>query len=316
MSRSKEYDLLVVGEINPDLILRGDDIEPAFGQTEKLIEEARLTAGSSSVIAACGAARLGLHTAIVGVVGDDLFGQFMVEALAKRGVDTTHVLIDGEQRTGLGVILTRGDDRAILTFTGAIDALEAEQVSDSLLQQARHVHVGSYFLQRRLQPGLPDLFRRAREFGASTSLDTNWDPSTRWRGLDTMLPHLSLFLPNEAEARSLTGAPSLASALEALAARVPLVAVKRGPEGAIARRQQEEVSADALAVTVADTVGAGDSFDAGFIYGYLHDWALARSLRLATICGSLSTRALGGTAAQPKLAEALAYLEEEHESAG
>lgn len=306
----KDYDLLVIGELNPDLILRDEDIVPDFGQVEKLVDEAVLTVGSSSAITACGAARLGLRTAIIGLVGDDLFGRFIVDALAERGVDTAHVLIEETERTGLGVILTRGDDRAILTFMGAIDALTADQVPQPLLRAARHVHVGSYFLQNRLQPGLPDLFCHARSLGASTSLDTNWDPSTRWYGVEAVLAYTSLFLPNEAEAAALTETESAEAALATLAQRVPLTAIKLGRDGAFARRGEEIARAPALAVTVADTVGAGDSFNAGFIYGYLNHWPLAHTLRLATICGSLSTRAYGGTSAQPTLAEALAYLDD------
>lgn len=306
---SKQYDLLVIGEINPDLILWGEDITPAFGQTEKLVEEAALTIGSSSAIMACGAARLGLRTAMVGVVGDDLFGHFMLDAMAERAVDTAAVLVEETARTGFSVILTHAGDRAILTFVGAMDALEATQIPDNLLAEARHVHVGSYFLQTGLQPGLPALFRRAWELGASTSLDTNWDPSARWGGVEEVLAQTTIFLPNAAEARSLTGEESLPGALAVLAKRVPLVALKVGEEGAIAREGEEVVRADALPVEVMDTVGAGDSFDAGFVYAYLHSWPLARALRFAAICGSLSTRAHGGTPAQPTLTEALACLE-------
>ena len=309
------YDLLVIGEINPDLIVRDDDVEPVFGQTEKLVEEATLTIGSSSAITACGAARLGLKTALIGLVGADLFGRFMLEALAERGVDISHVLVDDGQRTGLGVILSRGGDRAILTFAGAIGALRAEQVPAALLRRARHVHVGSYFLQTSLQPGLPALFRRVRALGATTSLDTNGDPSGRWEGLGRLLETTSLFLPNEAEAQALTGAGSAGEALAALARRVPQVALKRGAAGALAARGEGRAGAEALPVSVADTVGAGDSFNAGFIYGHLHGWPLARSLRLATVCGSLSTRTAGGTDGQPTRAEALAYLDPADDSA-
>jgi len=311
MALSKDYDLLVIGEINPDLILAGDEIEPAFGQVEKLVDEAALTIGASSAIMASGAARLGLRTAITGLVGDDLFGHFMLDALAARGVDTTHVVVDSARRTGFSVILARGSDRAILTYVGAINALEARHIPDELIRSASHVHVGSYFLQTALRPGLPRLFQHAQEWGTTTSLDTNWDPQASWEGVDEVLRHTSLFLPNEAEACSLTGEEELASALPALAERVPLVAVKQGARGAIARFRDEVVQVEALPVEVRDTVGAGDSFDAGFIYGYLHGWPLERCLRLATVCGSLSARAYGGTDAQPTLEEALAYMQED-----
>jgi sugar/nucleoside kinase (ribokinase family) len=153
----KSFDLLVAGEINPDLILSGD-VEPAFGQVEKLVDGAALTVGSSSVIFACGAARLGLRVAFVGVCGEDVFGRFMLEEMAARGVDISHVIRVPGGQTGLTVILNKGVDRAMLTHAGLIAALRAEDVPDHLLAQARHLHVASYFLQTALQPGLPDLF--------------------------------------------------------------------------------------------------------------------------------------------------------------
>ena len=299
------FDILVLGELNVDLILRGD-VVPEWNQTEKLIDDATLTLGSSSAIFACGAARLGLRVAFVGVVGDDLLGRFCREALEARGVDTSGVVVDGALRTGMTVILQLPDDRAMLTFPGAIPMLRAEMVDPVLLEAARHIHVGSYFWQTALQPGLPALFGQARARGASTSIDTQWDPSGQWAGLDAVLAAADILLPNEAEACALAGAADWRPALASLASRVPTVAVKRGAEGAAARRGAAFTEMAAPAVQMVDAVGAGDSFDAGFVYGALAGWPLDRSLALAVACGALSTRAAGGTAAQPTLEEALA----------
>ncbi len=303
------FDLLVIGEINPDLILRGPDIAPVFGQAEKLVEEAVLTIGSSSAIMACGAARLGLRVAFIGLVGDDFFGRFMLEALSSRGIDTTACVVDNHGLpTGLSVILAQtGGDRAILTHPGNIGDLTIGQIDRSLLSRARHLHVGSYFLLAGLRPELPDLFRDARRLGLSTSLDTNFDPAGEWR-LDGMLDHCDIFLPNAAEALAITGASELRTALDVLSGRVGTVAVKLGAEGGVARRWSEEVRARPMVVNVVDTVGAGDSFDAGFLCGILGGRPLAESLRLGLACGSLSVTAAGGTAAQPTLEEALATI--------
>ncbi|HEU5100158.1 MAG TPA: sugar kinase [Roseiflexaceae bacterium] len=298
-------DILVLGELNADLILRGD-VVPEWNQAEKLIDDAALTLGSSSAIFACGAARLGLRVAFVGVTGDDLLGRFCREALEARGVDTSGVVVDPALRTGMTVILQLPDDRAMLTFPGAIPMLRADMVGPQLLAAARHIHVGSYFWQTALQPGLPALFAQARARGATTSLDTQWDPSGAWAGLDELLAATDILLPNEAEACALARAANWRQALEALASRVPTVAVKRGAGGAAAMRGETFAEAAPPAVTVVDAVGAGDSFDAGFIYGALAGWSLANSLALAVACGALSTRAAGGTAAQPTLGEALA----------
>lgn len=310
-SESKPFDLLVVGEINPDLILRGD-VTPAFGQVEKTVDDATLTIGSSSVIFACGAARLGLRVAFVGVVGDDVFGRFMREQMAARGIDTSAVIVDPALATGLSVILSRGADRAILTHPGSIAALRFEQIDLAMLGQARHLHLGAFFMLDALRPDVPRLFAAARAQGLTISLDTNYDPSERWDGgLHAALASVDLFLPNEAELCAIAGAPTADTALARMAARVRVVGVKLGAQGGAAQSGDTIARAPALPVPVADTTGAGDSFDAGFVYGFLQGWDLHDTLRLACACGSLSARAAGGTAAQPSLAEARAALLQE-----
>lgn len=306
MIDTKPFDLLVVGEINPDLILRGD-VTPAFGQVEKLVDDATLTIGSSSVIFACGAARLGLRVAFAGVVGDDVFGQFMVSQMLARGIDTSAIVLEPSLHTGLSVILSRATDRAILTFAGSIAALRYEQIDLAMLDRARHLHLGAFFMLDALRPDVPRLFSEARQHGLTTSLDTNYDPTERWDGgLRQVLPLVDVFLPNEAELCAIGGSPDPDAALAALAQQVPIVAAKLGSYGGVARRGSTIAHAPALPVAVVDTTGAGDTFDAGFIYGFLHGWELAATLRLACACGSLSTRAAGGTEAQPTLAEAQA----------
>lgn len=300
-----KFDLLVVGEINPDLILRGGDLTPDFGQAEKLVDDAALTIGSSSVMVACGAARLGLRTAFVGVVGDDVFGHFMLDALRARGIDTSGCTVNASVPTGFSVILSNPDDRAILTYPGSIAKLKLSDIDTDMLARARHLHVGGYFLLESLRPDLPELFEQAKARGLSTSLDTNWDPSGRWdTGLAALWPFCDVFLPNEQELLKIAGQEKLEVALDILGAQIPTIAVKVGAKGGVARQEGRTVKATPLKVEVVDTTGAGDSFNAGFLYSYLQDWTLTQSLRLACACGSLSTRGAGGTARQPTLEEA------------
>jgi sugar/nucleoside kinase (ribokinase family) len=304
---SPRFDVLVAGEINPDLIFSGD-VEPVFGQVEKLVTSSDLTIGSSSVIFACGAARLGLKVAFIGKCGNDMFGRFMLEEMSKRSVDINNVIVVENGSTGVSVILNRGADRAILTHLGLIPDLKAEDISDELLRQSRHLHIASYFLQTSLQPGLPALFQRARRFGLTTSLDTNYDPSEQWSGFDELLEVTNVFLPNETEACSLAGVTDYHLAAERLAQKVETLAMKLGAQGALGVWNNQTVKVPSIPIEVVDTVGAGDSFDAGFMYGYLNAWSLEKSLRLAAVCGALSTRQPGGTAAQPTLDEALHAL--------
>jgi sugar/nucleoside kinase (ribokinase family) len=300
-----DLDVLVVGECNPDLVLTGGDVVPAFGQVERLVDEARLVVGASAAIMACGLARLGLRVALAAVVGDDPFARFMREALAERGVVTSGLVTDPVLATGVSVILSRGADRAILTAPGAIGAMTAALVDRRLVRAARHVHVASFYLQPLLAPGVGALLAEARAAGASTSLDTNWDPADRWAGgLAGALAATDVFLPNEEEALRITGAPTAAAAAAALADQVGVVAVKCGARGGLARAGTEAVAVAAPAVDVVDTTGAGDSFGAGFIAARLRGLPLADALRVAVACGTLSTREPGGTAAQPTWAEA------------
>ncbi len=303
----KRFDILVAGEINPDLILTGD-VTPEFGQKEKIVASASLTIGSSSVIFACGAARLGLRVGFTGVCGADLFGHFMLDEMTRSGIDISSVKVDSTQPTGLSVILNRRSDRSILTYPGTIGALSADEVTDDMLSKSQHLHIASYFLQTSLQPGLADLFKRGRDLGLSTSLDPNWDPSSRWTNFDTLLPLVDVFLPNENEALALSAEATVIQALNTLSRQAGTIAIKRGSLGAMACRGGQTASAETLQVQVVDSIGAGDSFDAGFLYGWLKGWNLEKSLQLGVVCGSLSTQAAGGTAAQPNLAEAMAYL--------
>ena len=303
------FDVLVAGEINPDLILSGD-VEPSFGQVEKLVDSAELTIGSSSAIFACAAARLGLKVAFIGKCGEDVFGRFMLDEMQKRMVDVGNVIIVQGGTTGLSVIMNRGADRAIFTYLGLISKLQAEDITENLLRQSRHLHVASYFLQRSLQPGLPGLFQRARSLGVTTSLDTNFDPTVKWQGFEDLLAATNVFLPNEAEACSLARTESVDAAADILSGQVETLAVKLGPRGALGVNDHQKTRAPSIPVEVVDTVGAGDSFDAGFIYGYLQNWPIEKTLHAAVICGALSTRAAGGTAGQATLSEVLSLLRE------
>ncbi len=286
---------MVIGEINADLVLTGDII-PTFGQAEKLIDDATLTIGSSGAIFACGATRLGLQVSYSGVADDDMFGRFMLDRLQERGVDTFGIRVEPALKTGLSVILSPSQDRAILTHLGSIDAQTAEYVPRALLRRTQHIYLTSHFLQTQLQAGLPDLLTEARALGCTISMDTNWDHAEQWAsGLDKVLPLIDIFLPNEQEALAITGQATIAEALSALAQIIPTVVIKLGADGAICQHAGEQTQHPGFPATGVDTTGTGDSFDAGFLYGILQSWSLVDSLALACACGTLSIRKAGGT---------------------
>ncbi|MFJ2157036.1 carbohydrate kinase family protein [Streptomyces sp. NPDC087856] len=319
------FDLLVIGDANPDVVIGPLDTPLAFGQREQLVPSGTLTVGGSGAIVACGAAQLGLRVAFAGRVGDDDAGRYMRDRLVAHGVDTEALTLDPHRPTPLTVVLTRGDDRAILTASGTLAATTADDVPPALTAAARHVHSASYFLMPHLAAALPDLLRTAHRHGATTSVDTNDDPTGRWEpaGLTAVLAHTDFLLPNAAEARQLASSTDIADpadvtdpaeAAARLAARGPVTVVKNGADGALCHDGERLLTTRGIRVEPVDAVGAGDSFDAGFIAGLLNGMPLADALRLAAVCGALSTRAPGGTAAQPTWDEALTRLTETEET--
>jgi ribokinase len=294
-------DLLVVGDLNADLVLRGGDIDPTFGQREQFVDHAELVLGGSGGIMAAGAAKLGLDVAMVGCVGDDPLGTVMIEALAQRGVDTSAVIRTAVAATGVSVALARPGDRAILTAAGALAQLRAGDVPRALLVRARHVHVASPFLQDGLRPWLRALAGGAR----SSSLDPGWDPREDW---SVPVEAFDILLPNAEEALRLASRTDgdVEAAARELAARGPTVVVKLGADGALAVDGGETIRVAAQPIAPVDSTGAGDSFDAGFLAAHLNGAGMDEALALGCACGALSTRRSGGTAGQPTLEEARA----------
>jgi sugar/nucleoside kinase (ribokinase family) len=291
----RDLDVVVVCEINVDIVVTGLDGPPRFG-AEREVQDVLLTAGSSGVLTATGLADLGLRVGICGLVGDDVFGRYMLGHFERHGIDPTGVVMDPGVRTGASVSLSARDDRAILTHPGAMARFSYEQVRFDVVTRARHLHLSSYFLQAALRPAVATLLRRARALGLTTSCDTGHDPAEEWR-IDDLLAELDLFLPNEVEALAMSGAHDPEAAMTWLAERVPVVAVKCGADGAWAARGTERVFASGLKIDVVDTLGAGDAFDAGFLSGWLAGADLSACARRGNACGALTAAHIGGTGA-------------------
>jgi sugar/nucleoside kinase (ribokinase family) len=307
-SAHQPIDLLVVGDCNPDVLVCGDDPMPVFGQQEKLVDAISLVVGGSAAITAVAAARLGLKVALAAAIGDDSAGRFMLGQLASEGVDTSAVAVRTTVPTGMTVVLSRIDDRAILTAAGAIATLTATDVPAALLANARHVHLSSYFLmERSLGPGLPDLLAAARSAGTTTSVDTNWDPAGAWgdANLAGVMAQADLLVPNEEEALRITRVATLDEAIAVLAKNGATVAVKLGARGALCADGPQRYLATPPTVQPVDSTGAGDSFNAGLLTGLLHGLELPAALALGCAVGAMSTQAAGGTGGCPDLATAL-----------
>lgn len=291
-------DVCVVGEINLDLILYGLPKEFVLDR-ELLATGLALTLGSSSAIFAHNLAMLGNKVGFVSKAGTDALGKMALERLSAAGVEVSRVKQGaGRTSTGLTVVLPYLQHRYILTYPGTMFELEYSDIDMGYVRSARHLHISSFFLHRALRPRILDLLCQAKTAGLSTSLDTNDDPENKWdRDLLEVLKHVDIFFPNDREAKKIARTDDLSQAINLLAGLAKIVVVKRGAAAAICRSGQEQCSLMPPSVKAVDDVGAGDSFDAGFIHQYLTGAKLEDCLGFANVAGAYSTTREGGTEA-------------------
>ncbi len=316
-TEGQQYDVLVLGDLNPDLVLTGD-VVPRFGQAEQLLDDARLVIGGSGAITAHGLARLGVRVALVAEVGHDPFGDLMLQRMLQAGV-VTDLVRRGSRATGLSVVLSTGTTRTTLTHVGAIDAEPPAWHGPAEVPSARWLHITSYFLQTRVAAVLPQLATVARAAGLQVSLDPNLDPAGVFAGLAELMPLVDLLLPNAAEAQGMAtalGHPcgDVDSAATFLAGLGPTVVVKDGDRGAVLARNGHDLLRSAgRPIVPVDTTGAGDSFDAAFVAARLRGLPEQEALRWGNAAGRLATTRFGGTAGQPTEIELLAEIASESE---
>ncbi|HSS97745.1 MAG TPA: carbohydrate kinase family protein [Terriglobales bacterium] len=292
------FDVTIAGELNLDLILYGlpEQLAP---ERELMTDSMMLTLGSSSAIVAHNLAALGSRVGFQSRIGDDSLGQIALERLSQMGVDTSGVIkVPGTTKTGLSVILQRPAWRNILTYAGTIVELTLRDLDFKFLTDSRHFHFSSFYLQRGLSPQVPELFKKIKDAGLTISLDTNDDPDDRWEGaLMESLKYVDVFLPNEREAMKVTRTNDVDAAVAKLAEVVPTVVVKRGQNGAMAQRGNERITSPAVRIDFVDPVGAGDSFDAGFLHQFVRGADLRTCLASGNRAGAFSTTRPGGTEA-------------------
>lgn len=295
--------LVVVGELNIDLILENINQLPETGK-ERIARSMTFTLGSSSAILASNASMLGLNVGFVGRVGVDPFGDYAVNSLDESGVDTRHIIKTESVSTGVTAIYTYQNDRGMLTYPGAMENLVLNDIPWDYLSKAKHLHLSSYYLQSGLRPSCKELFKKAKEIGLTTSLDTNWDPEEKWESdvLD-VLPYVDVFLPNDQEALLISGENDLDQALAMMSERADIVIATCGADGILARQGNTKYSLPGLPVTPVDAVGAGDSFNAGFLNQYIKGNNLEECLHSGLVTSAFSTLSSGGT---------LAFKDREH----
>ncbi len=290
--------MLVVGELNVDLILNNIDAFPKIG-SEILADEMALTLGSSSAIFASNISTLGVRTAFIGKIGKDSFGELVIDSLKKKKVDTSLIQNSKTRQTGATIVLNFGNDRAMVTHPGAMEELQVSGIKAEDLMSAKHMHVSSIFLQPGIKKDIVLLFQRAKNLGLTTSLDVQWDPEEKWDvDFKSLLPLVDVFLPNNNEITAISGKGSVQESLNVLGPYANVIAVKLGKEGSMGYRQDETtVVKPYLNNEVVDAIGAGDSFNAGFLSAFLQKIRLKNCLERGNIMGAINTTGIGGTGA-------------------
>ena len=294
----KKHDILVVGELNVDLILNSIKGFPKVG-AEILADEMALTLGSSSAIFASNISTLGSNVAFVGKIGNDLFGKLVLQSLKEKKVSTDMILLSPTEKTGATIVLNYDEDRAMVTHPGAMETLFATDITDDYLGMAKHMHVSSVFLQPGIKKDIIQIFKRAKDAGLTTSLDIQWDPDEKWDlGFEKLLPFVDVFLPNKEEIKAITEKNTVDEALEVIGEYSNTIAVKLGNKGSLGYSKGEKIEAKPFFnKNVVDAIGAGDSFNSGFLFQYLKGESLAKCLEFGNLTGAINTTSAGGTGA-------------------
>ena len=290
--------LLVAGELNIDLILDKLDQFPVIGK-EIMAAEMIYTLGSSSAIFASNLSTIGVSVSYCGCIGTDNFGDKILDDLIAKKVNIQNIIRSKTSGTGITVALNFGQDRAMVTYPGAMNELTASDITDDMLSQTLHLHVSSVFLQPSLKPGLVDLFKRAKDLGITTSLDPQWDPKEEWDcDWNNLLPLVDVFFPNIEELKNITKKKCQANAIDSIKNKANIIVVKKGTEGATIFYKNEMFEQPAFINNdFADAIGAGDSFDAGFISLFLQKKSLKECAKFGAVCGAINTTKKGGTTA-------------------
>ena len=294
----EQFDITLAGEITMDLLMYGLPEELPV-ERELLATSMTLTLGGSSAITAHNLAILGSRTGFIPQLGADLFTDLCLQTLLDAGVNLSRAVAPKPGvGTGLTVLLQHECSRRALTFAGTISDLRYEDLDLAYLASGRHFHLSSFFLQRGLRDDVPKLLAAMHQAGLTTSLDTNDDPENLWEGpIAETLAHLDILMPNEREACRLANEDNLEDAIDKLAEMIPMLVIKRGAAGALVVHNGTRYEAAGHLTEVVDVIGAGDSFNAGFLHAFVQGASVSDCLKLGNACGAYSTTASGGTRA-------------------
>lgn len=250
--------------------------------------------------------RLGLSTRLAAAFSSDMHGDYLWQTLRGEGVDLSDSVRFADWATPLTVSLVYSDDRFMITY-------EKPPPSPMLgfLEPGRPSARAAF---ATLGPGAPRWLEQARSADTRIFADVGWDESERWSEGDLVeLAFVEAFLPNCVEAMAYTRTDSPEAAAQRLKERVPVAVVKCGKDGSIAWRagDPKPLQEPAIDVDAVDPTGAGDVFDAAFIFGTLAGWALQDVLRFGNLCAGLSVRHYGGSLSAPSWGEVAEWVRSE-----
>jgi ribokinase len=301
-----DYDLISIGDLNLDILLT----VPRFPNVddEIAIQEMHYSPGGDAANLASAAAKLGLRVALVSCVGDDSEGQFLRKQLENNGVDIQFLQVDHQHKTGTVFAMVRPDgQRNLLTYRGANQSLAITPQIEGLLACSRAVH---------LSDPIPEIWQAVLIAMSHSTGFLTLDPGsiTAERGIEALLPILSILFANEHEIRTLTRQTDLHDSVrQVLTAGVEMVVIKQGDQGCTVATPAEFFRVETFPVQVVDATGAGDAFDAAFLTGVLEGMPLVKAARFANAVGALVTTKLGAQSAQPTRQEVNRFLEKNHE---
>jgi sugar/nucleoside kinase (ribokinase family) len=287
----------LAGDANLDIILYGlpEELTP---ERELLASEMQIHLGGSAAITAHNLAALGNAIGLITTAAGDHFGNLCQTELRCAGVDLSRCVPVEKAQTGVTVLVQNRAFRRMLTYPGGTFHLDFDHLDLGYLADSRHFHLSSYYLQQALTGRIPELFATLKKAGLSISLDPNDDPDDTWdRGILEALRFVDILMPNEREVCRIAGEPVVDRAIGVLTQVVPLLVVKRGAEGATAHTARHSWVVPSRPVDVVDAVGAGDSFNAGFLHAWLREWPVEQALAYGNLIGAWSTSSAGGTAA-------------------
>lgn len=297
--RKKEWDVFIFGDANIDLIIPNVNHLPCAGQ-EELVDTMKTFVGGGAALFTLGLGRLGMRCAFQGVIGDDLYGEFILREFEEKNIDTRFVSKNKETGTGISLSFTNEKDRGFLTYQGGNANVSIQNVDLEEVSKARHIHITGYEGNRNHQEYLQFMKTLKQKQDVTISFDLGWDPEEIWDSkIYELFPYIDVLFMNETEAVHYSGIENVKKAAEKFASMCGIAVVKLGKKGSLAVKKGRIYQADPFAVQVMDTTGAGDSFNAGFVYGFLMDKDTEECLRLGNACGALSVTALGGNSAFP-----------------